>query len=83
MVRKNNKRKIIIIDEISEVKNWEMAIKQIIDQKSNKNKIFILTGSHSIDIYKSVEKLPGRRGEQTGVFTHKVVYSMSFSEYVC
>jgi len=75
-------RKLIIIDEISEVKNWEKAIKRIIDQKSNKNKTFILTGSHSIDIYKSVEKLPGRRGEDTGIFTHKVFYPMSFREYI-
>lgn len=75
-------RKLIIIDEISEVKNWEKAIKRIIDQKSNKNKTFILTGSHSIDIYKSVEKLPGRRGEDTGTHTHKVFYPMSFREYV-
>jgi len=75
-------RKLIIIDEISEVKNWEKAIKRIIDQKSNNNKTFILTGSHSIDIYKSVEKLPGRRGEDAGTHTHKVFYPMSFREYV-
>ncbi|HOZ36071.1 MAG TPA: ATP-binding protein [archaeon] len=77
-----NERKLIIIDEISEVKHWEKAIKKIIDERSNKNKTFILTGSHSIDIYRSVEKLPGRRGEDTGTFTHKVFYPMSFKEFV-
>ena len=55
-------RKYIIFDEATYVKDWEKAIKHIVDTFGLKNKTFILTGSSAIDLRKGSERLPGRRG---------------------
>ncbi|MHC1599482.1 MAG: ATP-binding protein, partial [Candidatus Methanospirareceae archaeon] len=56
-------RKYIFLDEISSVKDWEKGLKYLVDAGILKNTSVILTGSHSIDIKHSIERLPGRRGE--------------------
>lgn len=66
MDSQSNERKLIILDEISRVKEWEFALKYIIDVYSRKDKTFILPGSSSWDIKHSVERLPGRKGELSG-----------------
>lgn len=75
-------RKLIFLDEISSVKEWQKAIKSVIDQRSNRNMTILISGSHSVDIKHSVERLPGRTGEQTGQSTHKILLPMKFAEYV-
>jgi len=75
-------RKVIILDEISFVKDWGVAIKKFIDDFQNTGKVLILTGSHSIDIEKNAERFPGRGGEKEGISTHKILLPMKFAEYV-
>ncbi len=75
-------RRFIFIDEITNVKGWERAIKHICDTGGKEGKTFILTGSHSIDLRYSIERLPGRRGEGKGHVLNKILVPMKFSEYV-
>ncbi len=82
-VRTQNQDRIyIFLDEISAVKDWQKAIKQFVDLHGNKNVTIILTGSHTLDIKNSTERLPGRVGEKEHVPTHKILLPMKFAEYV-
>ena len=82
-VRTQNQDRIyIFLDEISAVKEWQKAIKQFVDLHGNKNVTIILTGSHTLDIKNSTERLPGRVGEKEHVPTHKILLPMKFAEYV-
>ncbi|HHQ44534.1 MAG TPA: ATP-binding protein [Candidatus Altiarchaeales archaeon] len=75
-------RKLIVIDEISRVENWEYAYKHIVDTYGLEGKTFILTGSSCWDIKHGVERLPGRKGEACGEQNHKILLPMKFAEYV-
>ncbi len=80
--RQSNNRKLIVLDEVSRVKEWEFALKHIIDVFSLKGKTFILTGSSSWDLKHGIERLPGRKGELSGEQNHKILLPMKFAEYV-
>ncbi|ABE52723.1 Hypothetical protein Mbur_1840 [Methanococcoides burtonii DSM 6242] len=73
-------RKYLFLDEISSVKNWEKGLKHLIDTAALKNTSIMLTGSHSIDIKKSIERLPGRRGESNETID-KILLPMKFAEF--
>jgi len=75
-------RKLIFIDEISRVKDWEYAYKSIIETYGLTGKTFVLTGSSCWDIKHGVERLPGRKGEVTGEQNHKILLPMKYAEYV-
>jgi len=82
-IRGQNKEKAyIFLDEISAVKDWQKTIKQFIDMHGNRNMTILLTGSHTLDIKYSTERLPGRLGEREQVQTHKILLPMKFAEYV-
>lgn len=51
-------RKIILLDEISFVKDWDRAIKHEVD--SGHHHIIMITGSHSHDSKKGADLMPGR-----------------------
>ncbi|RMF89717.1 MAG: ATP-binding protein, partial [Methanobacteriota archaeon] len=74
-------RLLIALDEISEVQGWQRSIKYLVDTGMLRNTTLILTGSHAIDLKKSGERLPGRRG-RTGKPLNKILLPMKFSEYV-
>lgn len=80
--RQGTERKLIMLDEVSRVKEWEFAFKHLVDAYSLENKTFILTGSSSWDLKHGVERLPGRKGEITGEQNHKILLPMKFAEYV-
>lgn len=58
-----SERLFIFLDEISFVKEWQRAIKELVDAGRLKNAVLLLTGSNILDIKFSSERLPGRRGE--------------------
>lgn len=58
-----HERLFIFLDEISFVKEWQRAIKELVDAGRLKNALLLLTGSNILDIKFSSERLPGRRGE--------------------
>ncbi len=75
-----NERAYIFLDEISSLKDWQRAIKYLWDTGKLKNVTVILTGSHTLDIRKAYERLPGRRGEFFDV-PDKILLPMKFVEY--
>lgn len=76
----NKERVFIFLDEISSVKDWQKAIKFLVDSKPDVT--MLLTGSNVLDIKKSTERLPGRTGEKEGISSNKVLLPMKFAEYV-
>jgi predicted AAA+ superfamily ATPase len=74
-------RLFIFLDEVSSVKDWQKGIKYLVDAGMLENCTVILTGSHSLDIRKASERLPGRRGAVSQVLD-KVLLPMKFAEYV-
>ncbi len=79
--REKSERTFVFLDEISSVKKWQMAIKRLWDMDLLKNCTVIATGSHTIDLTRSAERLPGRRGRLNEAMD-KVMYPLSFLEYV-
>lgn len=80
--RQGTGRKLICLDEVTRVKDWESAYKQVIDLRSLKDVTYLLTGSSSWDLKHGVERLPGRKGEATGEQNHKILLPLKFAEYV-
>lgn len=62
-VREKSNQTYIVIDEISSIPDAIIAIKFMIDQGYHQKTTFILTGSSSVNIRKTGEYLPGRRGK--------------------
>ena len=80
--RQSQERKLVCLDEVTRVKDWENAYKQVVDLHSLKDVTYILTGSSSWDLKHGVERLPGRKGEATGEQNHKILLPLKFAEYV-
>lgn len=57
-----NTKTIILLDEISSVEKWPQGIKWLADADQLTKSTLFLTGSSSINLKKSGEMLPGRRG---------------------
>lgn len=79
--REKSERTYIFLDGIPRVKKWQMAIKRLWDMGSLKNCTVIATGSHTVDLTQSAERLPGRRGRLNEAMD-KVMHPLSFLEYV-
>ena len=79
--QRNGNRCYLFLDEVSSIKNWQKGIKRLWDQKRLENCTVIATGSHSVDLKLSTEKLPGRRGDTTDAID-KIMLPMKFSEFV-
>lgn len=73
-----NKRIFIMLDEITSVKDSILGIKYLIDEGIKKNITYILTGSSTVEIKKTGEYLPGRRGR--GIDFH--FNPVSFTDFV-
>jgi predicted AAA+ superfamily ATPase len=73
-------RTYLFLDEISSVRDWQKAIKYLVDTGKLENTSTILTGSHTLDIKKAYEKLPGRRGQKEETLD-KIMLPMKFAEY--
>ncbi|MGH2613006.1 MAG: ATP-binding protein [Rhabdochlamydiaceae bacterium] len=81
-LRTKSSRCFIFLDEISNVNNWQLGIKKLVDQGKLKNCTIIATGSHSIDLKHATERLPGRIGREVKEPVDKIMPPMKFSEYV-
>lgn len=60
---KNDRSIFVFLDEISFVKDWPRAIKIFTEGPFGKRTLFLLTGSSTVDLEFSSERLPGRRGQ--------------------
>jgi|GEM_PF-260027 len=84
-VKKPGERAFLYIDEVSMIKDWTVHIKSFIDDNKFKNCTVIFTGSHSIDLRKTSEKLSGRRGDVAKLRYQdpdRTLLQAKFSEYV-
>lgn len=79
--QRGKRRCYLFLDEVSSIKDWQKGIKRLWDQKRLHNCTVIATGSHTVDLKVSTEKLPGRRGI-TNDSLDKIMPPMKFSEYV-
>ncbi len=77
-----DKQHFMYLDEISNIKDWQKAIKKLKDQGKLENCTVIATGSHSIDLRHATELLPGRRGIPTNETLDKILPPMKFGEFV-
>ncbi len=76
---KNAKPEYILLDEITDISEWQKAIKFVIDNDITQEACYILTGSNAIDLKKGTERLPGRRGKDGQDF---FLVPLSFRQYV-
>lgn len=71
---------LLIIDEITFVKDWDRVIKSLADAGYFQNGLCILTGSDTLILKEAAMRFPGRRGKAEKVDFH--LYPLSFFEYV-
>lgn len=71
---------LLIIDEVTFVKEWDRAIKALADDGSLRNGICILTGSDSVVLKEASQRFPGRRGSADRTDFH--IHPLSFHEYL-
>ena len=75
-------RRFLFLDEISSVRDWQRGIKHLRDSDKLAQCTVVVTGSHTMDIRRSAELLPGRRGLPKNGGLDKVMLPMKFAEYV-
>lgn len=51
-------RKVVLLDEINFVKDWDRAVKHEVD--AGKTSMLVLTGSHAYDLKRGADRMPGR-----------------------
>jgi len=83
--RSDEGRAYLFIDEVSSLRDWQKAIKNLTDAGRFEGCTLLLTGSHSIDLKGASESLAGRRGHVerlTYKTPDKILLPAKFSEYV-
>lgn len=73
-------RFLLIIDEVTYVKDWDRVIKALADEGYFKQGLCLLTGSDTLILKEAAMRFPGRRG--TAAKTDFHLYPLSFHEYV-
>ncbi len=71
--------KYVFMDEISGIQNWQKTVKVLVDSGEIKNTCLFLTGSHTLDMKKGFDMLPGRTGKYGKDF---LLLPLTFNEYV-
>ena len=71
---------LLIIDEITFVKDWDRVIKALADEGYFRQGLCLLTGSDTIILKDAAMRFPGRRGKAAQTDFH--LYPLSFSEYI-
>ena len=75
-------RRFLLLDEISNVKGWQRAIKKLWDMGEIAGCTILVTGSHSTDLRPPAETMPGRRGVPgPDDPLDKILAPASFGEY--
>ena len=69
----------LFIDEITAVKNWQKALKILVDTGVLRDTLVITTGSKASDLRRGSERLPGRKGKLAR--SHYYFTPISFAEF--
>ena len=70
----------LFLDEVSTISNWQRGVKWLVDGNKVPNSTIMATGSDAIDLRKSIERLPGRRGSTEDSYD-KILPPLKFSEF--
>src|SRR5688572_18574898 len=73
-------RQAILLDEVTRVQDWAGAVRGLVDNDELLNVTVVATGSHTTDLRRGGERLPGRRGG--GQELDLECLPLSFREYV-
>jgi predicted AAA+ superfamily ATPase len=76
----SNDKFLLIIDEVTFVKNWDRVIKALADEGYFQHGICLLTGSDTLILKEAAMRFPGRRGMAAQTDFH--LYPLSFADYV-
>jgi predicted AAA+ superfamily ATPase len=71
--------KYVFLDEISGIKDWQKTIKILVDSGEMETTCLFLTGSHTLDIKKGFDLLPGRTGRYGKDY---LLLPLTFNEYI-
>ena len=71
-------RRYLFLDEASFLPDWPRGIKVLIDMGFDRNATYVVTGSSALDLKRSSEKLPGRRGKGRNF----VLLPLSFRQFL-
>lgn len=71
---------LIIVDEVTYVREWDRAIKALADEGQFRRGFCIVTGSDSIILKEAMSRFPGRRGEAEKTDFH--LTPLDFREYL-
>lgn len=71
---------LLVIDEVTYVKDWDRVIKALADEGYFKEGICLLTGSDTLILKEAATRFPGRRGNADKADFH--MYPLSFESYV-
>lgn len=76
---RGGRRTLLILDEITFVAGWDLAIKALADEGRFRRSFVILTGSDTVMLKEAASSFPGRRGGAKRVDFH--LYPLGFGEY--
>ena len=71
-------RRYLFLDEASFLPEWPRGVKVLIDMGFDRNATYVVTGSSALDLKRSSEKLPGRRGKGRDF----VLLPLSFGQFL-
>lgn len=72
--------RILILDEVTYIKDWDKGLKFLADSGELENVVMVLTGSDSVIIQEARKRFPGRRGKAEVVDFH--MNPLSFQQVV-
>ncbi|MFX0206469.1 MAG: AAA family ATPase, partial [Candidatus Hodarchaeota archaeon] len=75
------RRAYIFLDEITSVSKWQNTIKFLVDTNKLRDFFVLVTASHTMDIARGAERLPGRQGTADPL-PNKVLLPMKFIEHI-
>ncbi|MCK4808692.1 MAG: ATP-binding protein [Candidatus Aenigmarchaeota archaeon] len=81
-IKSKDERKYIFLDEICGVNNWSNELVSFANNQSFLNCSLLVTGSHSMDLKHSTERMPGRRGGSGEIPLDIIFLPMKFSEFI-
>lgn len=76
-----SERRYLYLDEVTNVRNWQKAIKYLKDRGRLVNCTVVVVGSNSVDLRKGTELLPGRRGISNEPLD-RIQEPLKFGDYV-
>ena len=75
-----NTRFLLMIDEVTFVKDWDRVIKALADEGYFKRGVCLLTGSDTLILKEAAMRFPGRRGAANQTDFH--LYPLTFKNYL-